>query len=184
MTKEELAEQITNEVTSNFQNLIKEVFLKGYELGELQAALTVRVDGVEYVDLGLPSGTLWSKTPLEDISTGYYAQFCHADAQKLNIPNEEQCKELIRNKKAIEKRNGVVENIGPSGQRITTYFFDPYLGEECSQFNKFWIKGVSDDLHLAPILTAYPSNSGLYNIGKHFAGYRLPVLLVKSKSEI
>lgn len=182
MTKDELTEQITNDVISKIQPLIKEAFLKGYELGELRSALTVKVDGVEYVDLGLPSGTLWSKTPFHGIISNY-SKFCYDDAQKLNIPTEEQCKELLANKKTVI--NGAcIETVGANGKRITAYAYGSYLGEGCEEMSKFWIKGIPDGSHNAPVLTAYQNNLGVYSISKHFTGYRLPVFLVKSKSEL
>lgn len=183
MTKDELTEQIINDVISKIQPLVKEAFLKGYELGELQTALTVKVDGVEYVDLGLPSGTLWSKTPFKGNYSNSYARFCYDDAQKLNIPTKEQCEELLANKKNITSGSRV-ETVGANGQRLITYVSESYLGENCKSPNKFWIKGEPDSSHNAPVLTAYADNDGLYKVSSHFTGYRLPVFLVKSKSDI
>ena len=61
MTKEELAQQYAEEKAAEMAELLKAAYLKGYEQGELKVACSISIEGVEYFDLGLPSGTLWSK---------------------------------------------------------------------------------------------------------------------------
>ena len=71
MNKEELAEAFVLDKVDSIKYLVKEAFIKGYEQGVLQASLCVNVDGTEFVDLGLPSGTLWSSCPLWHCNYGY-----------------------------------------------------------------------------------------------------------------
>ena len=199
MTKEELSEQFTNEVIEKIKTLINETFLKGYELGALQTASTVKVDNVTYYDLGLPSGTLWSN-PIDN-SIFSYKMCCHSDAQKLNIPTREQCEELLDYCKLNPLRDRAgdiitgVEIIGSNGKRLNLrcYNFyrdsgtnDDYIGEGINnnKENKFWIKGEPDKDNYAPVLWA---NVPYYKCGYekfHFTGFKLPVILVKTKSEI
>jgi len=64
MNKEELAEAFLMDKIDSIKSLIKEAFYKGYKQGVLKATLCINIDGIEFVDLGLPSGTLWSSCPL------------------------------------------------------------------------------------------------------------------------
>ena len=64
MNKEELAEAFVMDKVDGLRSLIKEAYQKGYEQGALQTSLCISMDGIEFVDLGLPSGTLWSSCPL------------------------------------------------------------------------------------------------------------------------
>ena len=60
MTKEEFAQQYAEEKAAEMAELLKAAYLKGYEQGELKVACSISIEGVEYYDLGLPSGTLGS----------------------------------------------------------------------------------------------------------------------------
>lgn len=199
MTKEELSEQFTNEVIEKIKPLINETFLKGYELGALQTASTVKVDDVTYYDLGLPSGTLWSDPITFDSNS--YRMLCHSDALKLNIPTREQCEELLDYCKLNPLRDWGsflikgVEIIGFNGKRLNLRCYnhyrdlgrrDDYIGEGINNNyeNKFWIKGKPDSDNYAPVLWANIQHCKCSYDKFHYTGFKLPVILVKSKSEI
>jgi len=197
MTREELAQQYADEIIENkLRQIVLDSFLRGYELGELHTALTIKIEGVTYVDLGLPSGTLWSSKP-------FYQKFCHDDAQKLNIPTEEQCLELISKTKSIYHAHSYVkyylyeydvEIIGATSQRINASFTSGTIGEGIKPVrdsfgvnyyyeNRFWIKGESNESNDAPVLMLNAQSESI-RIHKHFTGYKLPVFLVKNKGEV
>lgn len=184
MTKEEFADQYACEKAEDFSKLCREAYLKGYEQGMLNVAHSITINGVEYVDLGLPSGTLWSRTPFKGDSA-YYAMFSHREAQKYPIPTEEQVNELLDNKRNINDKNFPrVYTIGPSGERIDIVVDGKYKGEGCTSANCLWIKGEANDKNEAPVLAAYPGFGGLYGITEHFTGYKLPIYLVKQKEDL
>ena len=85
MTKEELAQQYAEEKAAEMAELLKAAYLKGYEQGELKVACSISIEGVEYYDLGLPSGTLWSK-PIRCTSPSCpgYKKFSHNDASRFD----------------------------------------------------------------------------------------------------
>lgn len=186
MTKEELAEQYANEKAAEFTQAIKEAYLKGYELGELHTASTINVDGVKYYDLGLPSGTLWSE-PLRSYG---YRFLTYIEAEKLNIPTVEQFEELMKYTRRVDYPKSFdreVEIVGVSGGRISVCTKDyndqnRYQGEKTrSDEAWFWLKSEADgsDAGVARI-TKY----GSLLTGSHFKGYKLPVFLVKNKTEL
>ena len=212
MTKEELAQQYADEIIKNhLKQIIQESFLKGYELGELHTALTIKIDEVTYVDLGLPSGTLWSSTPFCRGNGGFYERLCYNDAKNLNIPTEEQCKELISKSRMVYDAHftserffsnteifvdrSSIEMIGSTGMRISCTSKASFVGEGLDdQSNKnplitsyykngFWITSNPDTSDNAQILVLDALRKTI-NIQRYFMGYKLPIFLVKNKGEV
>lgn len=186
MTKEELAEKYASEQASGFVAKIKEAYLKGYEQGEQNFATTIKVDGVEYIDLGLPSGTLWSRHPLSFETTygSWYKMLSYTDAQKLNIPTEEQVKELISNRKILYT-DGTVYAIGPNSKRIWYKWNINGEGVEGCDYRKCWIKSEAKNNEAKVYLInkdPYDYRSSI--ISTHFTGYKLPVFLVINKADL
>lgn len=176
MTKEELAEQFASEQVAEITEKLKAAYLKGYEQGELKSASTIKIDGVEYVDLGLPSGTLWSKHTL--IQKNSCAMLGYHEAQKLNIPTKEQVDELIAHT-MILRRDFYFDIIGPNSNKIFYCILD--LGEGLDSKKSYrclWVKAEADTDNHAPILCL----NG--NVSRHFTGFKLPVFLVKNKAEL
>lgn len=184
MSKEELAETFVMDKADCIKALIKEAFYKGYEQGVLQTSLCVNMDGIEFVDLGLPSGTLWSSCPLWHCNYGYkLTLFSHVEAEKLSIPDVQQWQELLNY--CLFKDDMI---ISPNGMRIG-YSWAPNghykmynLGEECQEANNmFWLKGDPDSDFLAPTMVF---DNNVNGTNKHFSGYKLPVFLVKEKTDL
>lgn len=191
MTKEELATQYAGQKAEDLATLVQEAYLKGYEQGCLDTSNTVTIDDVAYVDMGLPSGTLWSKTPLEYSNYGYKQRLLsYSEAIQLPIPSTEQWTEILDYCQFFN-----FNIIGPSGERIS-YGWAPSgylirnLGEGCDEMrNMFWLKGEVDSNNKAPTM--------IYDVkriddiewrfrnykgsSRHFIGYRLPVFLVRNK---
>ena len=197
MTKEEFAEQFAQQKVEELISLMKEAYLEGYNQALFNTNKSINIDGVEYVDMGLPSGTLWSKQPLFD--RGDYKQVDYSEAQDLPIPTKEQWIELYKHCVFMGKE---IVAPAPSCQRIGFDFWRRGLsGEGCYHTigYKFWLKGEIDAANCAPALVyctklkgeyvdyVIPSelyrNDKDYIIGsdKHFTGLKLPVFLVKNK---
>ena len=80
---------------------VEQAYIKGYEAGyaeglnrnEVTNQGIVTIDGLEYVDLNLPSGTLWSKNYIvSPEGTSLYLKYY--EAAKLHIPTTTQFREL------------------------------------------------------------------------------------------
>ena len=177
MTKEELAQQYAEEKAAEMAELLKAAYLKGYEQGELKVACSISIEGVEYYDLGLPSGTLWSK-PLGSYG---YKLFSYNDASRFDgLPTEAQWEEL--------KKCRIYDDdiIGCSGMRIyidtsRSNYLD-YRGENAPEgYNYFWLKSEMDEKGVAK---AGSFNANGLSIVSHFAGYKLPIMLTKKREEI
>lgn len=140
-----------------------ETVAKAYEDGYMQAykeiaALPVEEDGVTYVDLGLPSGTLWSSEIIMKDNSILY-RLPHAKAQVLNIPSQEQVEELW-NVCKIEHSKSTI--IGPNGNRINAIW------------TPIWIKKESDEHYNG--CSCYLTST---EFKKTFTGEHLCICLVK-----
>lgn len=180
MDKNLIAEKYTNEILEDVKKLIKQAFIKGFELGCSNPIVsTIQENGVKYIDLGLPSGTLWSEAAYRKSGATCYTKFSHVDAQGLNLPSEQQVKELCQHTKAIVV-GSTVKIVGPNGQRIMIKNDKGYNGEGADDGSiMFWVSGAPDNSHAAPVCQLW-FEDGSFGIQKHFAGYKLPVLLTKS----
>ena len=188
MTKDEFAEQFAEQKVEELKAIVKESYLKGYEQGCLHAYQPPSIDDHVVVDLGLPSGTMWTKEPLCILDYGYkQKKMSYQEASKLSIPTEEQWDEVCKYCR-FEGRY----IIGLSGERIG-YGWAPSgylirsLGEGCeANKNMFWLKGDIDDENNAPVMVydldgEAPNYKITKGKGVHFIGYKLPVFLVKNK---
>lgn len=176
MTKEELAEQFANEQAAEITEKLKAAYLKGYEQGELKSASTIKIDGVTYIDLDLPSGTLWSEKVLTN--NGCCRRLGYHEAQKLNIPTKEQVDELSKYSRLVFDDYGYYI-VGPNSQRLWYNFSNVGEGLSTDRPNHcLWIKGEADENNNAPVQVIYNGP------GYHFTGYKLPVFLVKNKAEL
>ena len=121
---EELRKKAINYAEKNFKEVMKEafamVYADGYRDGynDCQGKKPVNLcDGYrEYVDLGLPSGTLWSDD-YERVDGSIMFQTYDKAAQQ-NIPTKEQCEELLRFCKFSVSPGPVYECVGPNGNYV------------------------------------------------------------------
>lgn len=198
MNKEEFANLFVENNFESIKDLLKKAYLSGYEQGKIDS-LTYNIDDVQYLDLGLPSGTLWAG-PLTIKKSFYsYKLLSYTDACLLNIPTEEQYKELVENCQLLyeEKGGNAVFIVGKNGKRLQVYTENyvsihdipgkivngvGFKGEKTLKGqNYLWLKSdiENDNAMVAAVIYNHELISG-----KHFTGFKLPVFLVKSKDEV
>ncbi len=171
MTKEELAKAYVEENSIDFMNALKAAFLKGFEAGvESTQAEKVIEDGVKFVDLGLPSGTLWSERANDTI--------IFEQANKLNIPTLKDWEEIKTycTTKLVKYDNGFYdcEIISHNGVRLYFNTFD---------FLYTWYKNPNyKPCRRTPAiaLSSLASNSSTFT-SLVATGEYLPIFLVKRK---
>mgnify|MGYP007070184901 CR=1 FL=1 len=101
MEKEEFAQLFAENASDKVLELLKDAYLKGYEQGIIDAGVPLNIDGVTYIDMGLPSGTMWSKHSLEYCNYGYkQRKLSYYEAIKLKNLSliEKKEEELIKQK--------------------------------------------------------------------------------------
>lgn len=162
----------------------------GYNDGENSIPTNLLDNQTEFVDLGLPSGTLWAKDYEKKSDEVLYLP--HSEANCLNIPTKEQWEELeeiCQFELVHDKDNDLIsaECIGPNGNVIIFEITGMITSKMVTGSKKyavyFWLKDESDNSSKDAIKIRYTSNwkTSKINVTDFFSGYKLPVRLVKQK---
>lgn len=162
----------------------------GYQDGYDKVVKETSSDDIEYVDLGLPSGTLWSSNYLEDENneTVYVLQ---EKSKAFDIPTVEQWQELVRECRWEQKSERIDDSygfyhyhdwaicLGPNGNRIIFEKTGLYeIQTEKVRTNEviFWLKkGKNSQCNSANITFCTIKITSK----NEFSGYKLPIRLVK-----
>ncbi|MBR3029054.1 MAG: hypothetical protein IKH58_13055 [Bacteroidales bacterium] len=168
---------------------IAQAYADGYQDGyndrEAEIPVDLRDNKTEYVDLGLPSGTLWAADFEKDCGANIYLPY--GKAQNYSIPTEEQWNEL---KECCEwkydiERSGFkqVKCIGPNGNYISFERTRMRKANDLDYTDEaayFWInKEESDNLKSAVKFYGSSNMNGHCEIRYIFSGYQLPIRLVR-----
>jgi len=199
----ELNEKASTYAEENVMNVLKEAFAKAYADGYLdgykdreeEIPVDLRDGKTEFVDLGLPSGTLWS-TDYEK-SGGKIMFVPYISSQEYNIPTEEQWNELVRycRLQVNASSTGItfygVTCIGPNGNSIK-FRSKGYMKDERHVDDGaygggkvyFWIHNDEDNekhenktICVAKGIKREPN----IEIVPIFSGYKCPIRTVKAK---
>lgn len=96
MNIDKAKEYAEGKVTEALSQVVADAYMAGYNAGYQDGANKVVKDSasedVGYVDLGLPSGTLWASDYVKDGDDVLFLPY--SEALKYNIPTEEQVDEL------------------------------------------------------------------------------------------
>ncbi len=186
----ELKEKANSYAEENVNTVLKEAFAKvyadGYKDGYKDCKDEIQVnlcDGrTEYVDLGLPSGTLWSADFEKDNEKILY--FPYKAAQAMNIPTYEQFAELqTLCEWTINK--GIIYCIGPNGNSIV-FHRDGYKKLVDSRILNnnicyFWFHGKETEEGKNNAIKNWGNYGIKISLEQMYTGYMLPVRLVKTK---
>lgn len=174
---------------SALTSAIEAAYAEGYNVGFADGLASKEGEkpndldnSVEYVDLALPSGTKWAAGYLmtkESFPSPLYLPF--NDACKLNIPTEEQYKELVeccRMVDIVNPNNNIIigtSYVGVNGKFVKYYYSEiNYPGGGSSEVNYplFWLKDLKE---YAPDCTERLTS----NNGHLYMGFHLRVILVR-----
>lgn len=187
----ELNEKASIYAEENVINILKEAFAKvyadgyrdGYKDCQDHVSVNLRISNTEYVDLGLPSGTLWSADFEIDGEDVIYHPY--EDAEKYGIPTKEQFNELLESCKwefkYISSNAREYTCIGPNGNHIVFSSRGYKLAGTKREIEKifFWVKSTSEDLTREAVYLYYHSGE-IKKLTEMFSGSMLPLRLVKN----
>ena len=172
---------------------IADAYIEGYKAGykdrEEEIPMELRDNKTEYIDLGLPSRTLWS-TDYEKLD-GEYLYLPYEKAEYLKIPTKEQWEELKTSCKweyDIDHAYDFIccRCVGPNGQILKLERTGRIITEgnvdEWEAF--FWIEDDSDinekySIHMFNYGKRFDKEIGRCDLYMNFSGYKLPVRLVR-----
>lgn len=170
----------------------KEGYTEGYKHG-LKKSQQIIIDGVKYIDLGLPSGTLWSG-PIRKVPLGCkyfdYVHCSYSEVSELSLPTLEDFEELYHHcmPSFHDEISKSVQFTALNGQRIAidTKNYKPQ-NSNYTRFrqgemvpagtNMFWLKSEVKD-NEASVVVIDTNIKELYP-STHYVGYKLPFILVK-----
>lgn len=154
----------------------------GYQEGYNKVVKETSSDEMEYVDLGLPSGTLWASDYVKDGDEVLFLPY--PEALKYDIPTKEQVDELREyceiSIKYDEDDNYVHIVLGPNGNSIVFkgHGYKTFAELKDVKTAYFWQVYNSDE----PKAVFVPYPSGPYiNAVYLFPGYKIPIWTVKNK---
>ena len=155
----------------------------GYKDREKEIPVNIRDNRTEYVDLGLPSGTLWSVDYEREDGDILYMPYIKS--VQFSIPTEEQCKELFDCCKWTHT-NGIVFCVGPNGNSISFAHsgykeIDYNSITHYSYISYFWIQDENDEESDKKSVSIHESSGVWKGVSKTFSGYKLPIRLVRTK---
>lgn len=195
---EELKVKANSYAEDNVINVLKEAFAKvyadgycdGYKDRDKEIPVDLRTNQTKYIDLGLPSGTLWSTEYEREGEEILYLPY--GKAELFSIPTKEQWEELVNPdicKWEYDKSGEFTEAycIGPNGMvlkfLLTGLIHTSNPKEMDSAY--FWIKDMKDGnaKNAIRIFNYYIQRrwSTTKCIIDIFSGYKLPIRLVKTK---
>ena len=188
-------EYAEGKVTKASSQVVADAYMAGYSAGYQDGYNKVVKDsvteGVEYVDLGLPSRTLWASDYVKDDNDKaiYVAQENSADYE---IPTYEQFKELMDECKWEQKseKNWTESGfyhwhewaicLGPNGNKITfekTGIYEATDSRTRTSEILFWLNNKEYFHRNCASITLNDLNVDSENV---FSGYKLPIRLVKT----
>lgn len=186
MDMEELRKKAIDYAEENVINVLKETFAKvyadGYSDGYKDCLQKTPVetgkDQTVFVDLGLPSGTLWSSDFVNGDDKCLFIPY--EVAKTYSIPTQEQCRELFKECNILLSKGQFV-CVGPNGRHITftKKGYKKFDGDdfEYTFASLFWIQSTNDNPENVARIVEVKSISK--DLEKYFPGYRLPIRLVK-----
>ena len=143
-------------------------YAKGCELSVLEQALAnAYIEGynaavedmeaennIEYVDLGLPSGTLWSNKYISDVDTRWIV---YDEAKRLHLPTKSQVEELFAETRVTYDKTGI-SLLSSNGKSLFIPRNAELINEPKSPLVSFWIRSDYNDKkeaeHFAFILSS------------------------------
>ena len=187
-------EYAEGKVTEALSQVVADAYMAGYNAGYQDGADKVAKETVseetEYVDLGLPSGTLWASSYVKHEYSNVIF-LTQEENMAYKLPTAEQWQELINvckweQKSEKEWTAGGFYNwhewaicLGPNGNKVTFEKTGLYEAADCRSRKDeilFWLKAEEYFQRNCANITLNDLQLDSENV---FSGYRLPIRLVK-----
>lgn len=167
---------------------IAQAYMDGFNDGYKSRKGNTRIEcnDTEFVDLGLPSGTLWASDYVKD-SEGKVCYLPYMEAKGYPIPSIEQWKELEQyckwNASLLSDNSKIFHCVGLNGNVISFSRTGFIESSSCIDFTnvRMWLKDESEKFNKQSILMcsekSFPEVSRSTSL--MFCGFKLPIRLVR-----
>lgn len=187
-------EKMTEVIREAFAKVYADGYRDGYNDREEEIPVNIRDNKTIYVDLGLPSGTLWSTTFEKEGEEYIFSPY--EKAVMLDIPTIEQWNELNLNCRwdFVTDDTGklfCVDCVGPNGNVLHFSITGLIVAtrKEKNRGSFFWVKQEREGndrmaAHLFRLKVSLPGNvyyTDKKELKETFSGYKLPIRLVRKK---
>lgn len=183
--KELSANYATEKTNEMMSQIVAQAFADGYRMGykdrEDEIPVDLRDGKTEFVDLGLPSGTLWSDD--YERQEGRRMYLTYEKTADYSIPSESQCEELITKCAWRYTKTSGFTCIGPNGNsiRFRQTGFMKVEGEIIYKDACYiWANCKGSDTNKRGMILC-DEREHLKTVSDVFMGYRLPIRTVKNK---
>lgn len=181
-------EYAEGKVTEALAQVVADAYMAGYNVGYQDGYNKVVKDSasedVEYVDLGLPSGTLWASDYVKEGDDVLFLPY--PEALKYSIPAEEQVDELQEyceiSIKYEDNDNYVHVVLGPNGNSIVFKGHGYKALTELKNIKTAYFWQVYDDAEPKSVYVPYLNGPNI-NAQYLFPGYKVPIWMVKNKKQ-
>lgn len=188
--KEKAKEYAKGKALEAMTAAIEQAYADGYNDGmqhRENLILESIVDGVEYVDLQLPSGKMWSSSYVKD--KDQYSLLPYIETSKLNIPTKEDFDELCKycaKDYYLTKDVKGIQFTGVNGNKIIIPYHksEDKADEVFTEHFTFWIRDDDDSTLKSKAFNTSRKEGIVGYVNKTFMGYKLPIMLVKEGSKI
>ena len=193
-------ENVINVLKESFAKVYADGYRDGYKDREEEIPVDLRDNKTEYVDLGLPSGTLWAADFEKEEGNRMYLPY--GKAALLNIPTMEQWEELFKscrwecvtpNGSQTDSTINEVLCVGPNGnvlkfERTGMYEITDNISDGYEIY--FWLIDNEEESEKNSVVFRRILNSRISNVNyykseyvtnKLFSGFKLPIRLVRKK---
>ena len=193
-------ENVINVLKESFAKVYADGYRDGYKDREEEIPVDLRDNKTEYVDLGLPSGTLWATDFEKEEGNRMYLPY--GKAALLNIPTIEQWDELYKscrwecvtpNRSQTDSTICEVLCVGPNGnvlkfERTGMYEITDNISDGYEIY--FWLIDNEEESEKNSVVFRRILNRRINNIdyyetayktNKLFSGFKLPIRLVRKK---
>lgn len=193
--KELSANYATEKTNEMMSQIVAQAFADGYRMGykdrEDEIPVDLRDGNTEYVDLGLPSGTLWSASYETKDRNILFLPF--KEAISYALPSEDQWNELISicrwSYRSIGNKLREYICTGPNGYSLSFFSCGMMSTGKIIYAHSlyFWLKDNSETLDRNSAYAYVSEDPNTYNkkleimLTKTFMGYMLPIRLVRNK---
>ena len=175
-------------VNAAIDKVIAQAYADGYRDGykdrEEKIPVDLRDNNTEYIDLGLPSGTLWSTDYEKERDEVKYLRF--SESLNYDIPTEKQWGELCENcrwERILIGDTYRIDCIGPKN-KISFFLKGKIENELVVRPDRcyFWLNDNRESFEKASAYLGY-HNGVIRRTTTNYIGYKLPIRLVKTKKE-